>query len=136
MKSLKGATVIEVVVAIAIAIILLIIPIAERASETTVTFTVGDKAIKRYDDDDKYLLHRLNINMQKEKQLYFNADIDDICASMKVNNYNQYKGEQTDESNFAAGCEGSGQEGPADRGFRGLRKKLPPAQKAGDPRYR
>lgn len=42
------------------------------------------------DDDDKYLLHRLNIKMQEEKRLYFNADIDDICASMKVNNYNQY----------------------------------------------
>lgn len=42
------------------------------------------------DDDDQYLLHRLNIKMQEEKRLYFNADIDDICASMKVNNYNQY----------------------------------------------
>ena len=42
------------------------------------------------DDDDKYLLHRLNMKMQEEKQLYFTADIDDICASMKVNNYNQY----------------------------------------------
>ena len=42
------------------------------------------------DDDDNYLLHRLNIKMQEEKRLYFNADIDDICASMKVNNYNQY----------------------------------------------
>lgn len=42
------------------------------------------------DDDDKYLLHRLNIKMQEEKRLYFTADIDDICASMKVNNYNQY----------------------------------------------
>ena len=38
------------------------------------------------DDDDKYLLHRLNIKMQEEKRLYFAADIDDICASMKVNN--------------------------------------------------
>ena len=28
--------------------------------------------------------------MQEEKRLYFAADIDDICASMKVNNYNQY----------------------------------------------
>lgn len=42
------------------------------------------------DDDDKYLLHRLNMKMQEEKRLYFTADIDDICASMKVNNYNQY----------------------------------------------
>lgn len=42
------------------------------------------------DDDDQYLLHRLNMKMQEEKRLYFTADIDDICASMKVNNYNQY----------------------------------------------
>ena len=42
------------------------------------------------DDDDKYILHRLNMKMQEEKRLYFAADIDDICASMKVNNYNQY----------------------------------------------
>jgi DNA polymerase elongation subunit (family B) len=42
------------------------------------------------EEDDTYLLHRLNMKMQEEKRLYFSADIDDICASMKVNNYNQY----------------------------------------------
>ena len=42
------------------------------------------------DGDSEYLLHRLNAKMQEEKQLYFKADIDDICASMKVNNYNKY----------------------------------------------
>ena len=42
------------------------------------------------DGDSEYLLHRLNMKMQEEKRLYFTADIDDICASMKVNNYKQY----------------------------------------------
>lgn len=42
------------------------------------------------DGDEGFLIHRLNIKMQEEKQLYYNADIDDISASMKVNNYNKY----------------------------------------------
>ena len=41
-------------------------------------------------DDNGFLLHRLNAKMQYEKQLYYNANIDDICASMKINNYNTY----------------------------------------------
>lgn len=41
-------------------------------------------------EDDKYLLHRLNVKMQEEKKAYFNADIDDICASIKVNGYMNY----------------------------------------------
>jgi hypothetical protein len=40
--------------------------------------------------DSQYLLHRLNAKMQEEKRLYYDADIDDICASMKVNGYKQY----------------------------------------------
>lgn len=40
--------------------------------------------------DSKYLLHRLNAKMQEEKKLYYEADIDDICASMKINGYKQY----------------------------------------------
>lgn len=40
--------------------------------------------------DKDYLLHRLNAKMQEEKRLYYAADIDDICASMKVNGYKQY----------------------------------------------
>ena len=40
--------------------------------------------------DTAYLLHRLNAKMQEEKRLYYAADIDDICASMKVNGYKQY----------------------------------------------
>jgi DNA polymerase elongation subunit (family B) len=42
------------------------------------------------DGESEYLLHRLNAKMQQEKMLFFNANIEDICASMKVNNYNQY----------------------------------------------
>lgn len=42
------------------------------------------------DGDEGFLIHRLNIKMQEEKKMYYNADIDDISASMKVNNYNKY----------------------------------------------
>ena len=53
----------------------------------------GLKRLVRYlleDDDDDCLLHRLNMKMQQEKHAYFNADIDDICGSIKVNNYHKY----------------------------------------------
>ena len=54
----------------------------------------GLQRLTRYlledDGDSSYLIHRLNAKMQQEKQAYLNADIDDICASMKVNNYKQY----------------------------------------------
>ena len=42
------------------------------------------------EEEDGYLLHRLNAEMQKEKAAYFKADIDDICGSIKVQNYHQY----------------------------------------------
>ena len=42
------------------------------------------------DGDDRYLIHRLNAKMQEEKNLYYNADIDDMSASMKVNKYSDY----------------------------------------------
>lgn len=85
MKSLKGVTVIEVVVAIAIAVILLIIPIAERASETTVTFTVEDKAIKRYDDDDKYLIYTDSGTYEiTDSLVYWRWDSSDLYGKIKV----------------------------------------------------
>lgn len=85
MKSLKGITVIEVVVAIAIAVILLIIPIAERASETTVTFTVEDKAIKRYDDDDKYLIYTDSGTYEiTDSLVYWRWDSSDLYGRIKV----------------------------------------------------
>lgn len=42
------------------------------------------------EDDEKNLIHKLNRTMQLEKQAYYTADIDDICGSIKVNNYNKY----------------------------------------------
>ena len=54
----------------------------------------GIKRLVRYlledSEDGEYLLHRLNIKMQEEKQAFFKADIDDICGSVKVSNYNKY----------------------------------------------
>lgn len=54
----------------------------------------GLKRLIRYlledEEDDKYLLHRLNCKMQEEKREFYNADIDDICGSVKVSNYNKY----------------------------------------------
>ena len=85
MKRQKGVTVIEVIVAIAIAIILLIIPIAERASETTVTFTVEDKAIKRYRDDDKYLVYTDNGTYEiTDSLVYWRWDSSDLYGKIKV----------------------------------------------------
>lgn len=42
------------------------------------------------DGESDFLLHRLNAKMQEEKRLYYEADIDDMCASMKINGYNNY----------------------------------------------
>ena len=54
----------------------------------------GLKRMVRYlledNDDESHLIHRLNMIMQREKQSYYAADIDDICGAMKVNNYNKY----------------------------------------------
>jgi hypothetical protein len=54
----------------------------------------GLKRLVRYlledEDDSAYLLHRLNAKMQEEKQQFFKADIDYICGSVKVSNYNKY----------------------------------------------
>lgn len=85
MKRLKGLTVIEVVIAISIALILLIIPIAERVSETTVTFTVEDKAIKRYSDDDKYLVYTDNGTYEiTDSLVYWRWNSSDLYGKIKV----------------------------------------------------
>ena len=85
MKRQKGVTVIEVIIAITVAIILLIIPIAERASETTVTFTVEDKAIKRYGDDDKYLVYTDNGTYEiTDSLVYWRWDSSDLYGKIKV----------------------------------------------------
>ena len=60
----------------------------------------GLKRMVRYlledNDDESHLIHRLNMIMQREKQAYYVADIDDICGAMKVNNYNKYILDDTD----------------------------------------
>lgn len=58
------------------------------------------------EEEDGYLLHRLNAKMQEEKQAYFNADIDDICGSVKVQNYHQYILDDSDPAGlkFAKGA--------------------------------
>lgn len=50
------------------------------------------------EEEDGYLLHRLNAEMQKEKLEYFNADIDDICGSVNVQNYHHYIIDDNDPS--------------------------------------
>ena len=51
------------------------------------------KRLVRYlleDEDDSYLIQRLNIKMQEEKQKFYNASIEDMSANIKVNNYTKY----------------------------------------------
>lgn len=53
----------------------------------------GLKRIVRYfleDQSDDYLLQRLNIEVQKEKELWNKADIEDICENKGVRNYTKY----------------------------------------------
>lgn len=53
----------------------------------------GLKRIVRYfleDQSKEYLLQRLNIEMQKEKELWMLADIEDICENKGVQNYTKY----------------------------------------------
>lgn len=51
------------------------------------------KRLVRYlleDENDSYLIQRLNIKMQEEKQKFYNASIEDMSANIKVNNYTKY----------------------------------------------
>lgn len=53
----------------------------------------GLKRIVRYfleDQSEDYLLQRLNIEVQKEKELWNKADIEDICENKGVRNYTKY----------------------------------------------
>ena len=40
--------------------------------------------------DDKYLNQLMNIEVQKYKQMFFDAPIDEVSGSVKINNYNKY----------------------------------------------
>ena len=50
------------------------------------------KKLVRYflEENDNYLIQKLNIRVQEEKQKFYNADLESICGSMKVNNYTKY----------------------------------------------
>ena len=61
----------------------------------------GLKRLMRYlleDRGEGYLLQRLNIEMQKEKMLFDNADLEDICGNVGVQNYTKYIESDTDPS--------------------------------------
>ena len=40
--------------------------------------------------EEGYLLQRLNIELQKQKQKFYAADLEDICGNMRVNGYHKY----------------------------------------------
>lgn len=51
------------------------------------------KRLVRYlleDEDDKYLIQRINIKMQEEKKKFYESSIEDMSANIKVNNYTKY----------------------------------------------
>lgn len=53
----------------------------------------GLKRVVRFmleNPEDPYLIQRLNILVQEEKQKFYNANIEDICLNQKVNGYTKY----------------------------------------------
>lgn len=42
------------------------------------------------DTEEQFAVQRLNINMQGEKKKFFDAPLEDICASMGINGYTKY----------------------------------------------
>ena len=50
------------------------------------------------DADEDYIIHRLNMKMQEEKSKFFSAPIEDICASVGINNYTKYILDDTNPS--------------------------------------
>ena len=61
----------------------------------------GLKRMVRYlleDDDPSYIVQRLNIKMQEEKEKFFAAPIEDICGSVGINGYDKYIASDTDPS--------------------------------------
>lgn len=61
----------------------------------------GLKRMVRYlleDNEEDYVTQRLNIKMQDEKKKYFNADLEDICASTGINGYTKYIADDSDPS--------------------------------------
>ena len=59
----------------------------------------GLKRMVRYlleDTEESYITQRLNIKMQEEKKKFFDANIEDICASIGVNGYTKYIADDAD----------------------------------------
>ena len=89
-QSLKGLTLVEVIIIMAIVLILGFVfiggPIIDRCTEDTVTITVEDKAVKRHgDSDDKYLIYTDNGTYEITDSLaYWRWDSSDLYGKMKV----------------------------------------------------
>lgn len=49
------------------------------------------------DTDPNFILQRLNIKMQEEKRLWMDADIEDVCGNVGVQNYSKYIVDDTDK---------------------------------------
>ena len=61
----------------------------------------GLKRVVRFmleNPDDEYLIQKLNIKVQEEKQKFYNANIEDICLNQKVNGYTKYILDDSNES--------------------------------------
>lgn len=56
---------------------------ARESLKELVRFLLEDKS-------NEFLLQRLNIEMQKQREVFNNADIEDVCGNVKVQNYTNY----------------------------------------------
>lgn len=56
---------------------------ARESLKELVRFLLEDKS-------NDFLLQRLNIEMQKQREVFNNADIEDVCGNVKVQNYTNY----------------------------------------------
>lgn len=74
-------------------------------------------------DNDKFLWEHLNMMVQKEKQGFFEADIDDVCASQGINGYMKYISDKNDK-----GADGMSVDKQGDVIY--FQKKTPAAVKA------
>lgn len=53
--------------------------------------------------NDKYIVHKLNMKVQEERQKFNSADIEDICGSSQVNNYYKYIEDDEDLNGLKVG---------------------------------
>lgn len=88
-KNFKGMTLIEVIVIIAIVLVVALAigtPFIERAiAEDTVTVTVTDKNIKRYDESDKYLIYTNNGTYEITDTIaYWRWDSSDLYGEIEI----------------------------------------------------